>query len=402
MTEIEELDNLLITLKKYNLPISPILEYAIKEKMAEFPEQDNSCKTIQENKNEDEMVSHRTSDIVATIDQIQEAEPSLNPLRIVNYGKRSIAVVGETKPHKDALKAMGGYFVLHSQWGPAWIFRSKKYEQIQTYINGDTSTVHSGEQNDNEFSSHKSSSRYIIRVKYPNGRVFCSELVWETLVDVVKYAGPRNVQQLNITCMGDNLVSERMNPNPLYRSAQKRIEDNLLVCTYSSTDTKYKQISIINQSLQLGLKVDKIYTNDESQSQARWPENNITTTKSYNSRRRGNSYSFEGGIAHNKRRFVFEVVKYYIHSNPSISYDELIKQFPPELNYNKANGVIQLYSNVKRKCEINHKTQNYFFLKPEDIIELSDGTKVVVHSQWGDDFSNFLEVARKLYQVQVL
>ena len=397
MTEIEELDNLLVTLKKYNLPISPILEYAIKEKMAEFPEQDNSCNTIQEDKNEDEMFAHGTTDIVSTMDKIQD-----NPLRIVNYGKRSIAVVGKTKPHKDALKAMGGYFVFHSQWGPAWIFRSKKYEQIQAYINGDTSTVLSGEQNDKDFSSHKRYSRYIIRVKYPNGRVFCSEIVWETLVDVVKYAGPRNVQQLNITCMGDNLVSERMNPNPLYRSAQKRIEDNLLVCTYSSTDTKYKQIAIINQNLQLGLRVDKIYTNDESQSQTRWSENSIATARSNNSRRRGKSYSFEGVIAHNKRRFVFEVVKYYIHSNPSISYDELIKQFPPELNYNKANGVIQLYSNVERKCEINHKTRNYFFLKPEDILELSDGTKVVVHSQWGDDFSNFLEVARKLYQVQVM
>lgn len=42
---------------------------------------------------------------------------------------------------------------------------------------------------------------------------------------------------------------------------------------------------------------------------------------------------------------------------------------------------------------------NIFFLKDEEIIQLSNGQKVVVHSQWGEDFDKFLEVAKSLYKV---
>ena len=38
MTEREELENILKLIKKYNLPLSPILEYAIMEKIEEYPE----------------------------------------------------------------------------------------------------------------------------------------------------------------------------------------------------------------------------------------------------------------------------------------------------------------------------------------------------------------------------
>lgn len=125
------------------------------------------------------------------------AKPA-NDLRIVDFGERSIAVVGDTKPHKDALRAMGGYFMIRTQWGPAWTFPNKKRERIQAYIEGDTSVVSQWEDKNQEESVKRSSARYIIHVKYPNGSEFSSNLVWETLVDVVNYAGPERVKQLNI------------------------------------------------------------------------------------------------------------------------------------------------------------------------------------------------------------
>ena len=182
------------------------------------------------------------------------AKPA-NDLRIVDFGERSIAVVGDTKPHKDALRAMGGYFMIRTQWGPAWTFPNKKRERIQAYIEGDTSVVSQWEDKNQEESVKRSSARYIIHVKYPNGSEFSSNLVWETLVDVVNYAGPERVKQLNIICMGDNLVSSRLNDSPIYRAAQKDIGRGLYVCTYSSTDVKFKQIERINRELQLGLIV---------------------------------------------------------------------------------------------------------------------------------------------------
>lgn len=42
MTDIEELKQVLKTLNKFNLPISPILEYAIKEKVEQLSSKDES------------------------------------------------------------------------------------------------------------------------------------------------------------------------------------------------------------------------------------------------------------------------------------------------------------------------------------------------------------------------
>ena len=106
--------------------------------------------------------------------------------------------------------------------------------------------------------SPKRQRKYIIRVVFPDNRVSCSKMVWETLVEVVRYAGAENVMKLNIIIMGDNLVSTELNPNERYRVGQKEVEPGLYVCTYSSTDTKYDQIRKINRDLGLGLKIEKV------------------------------------------------------------------------------------------------------------------------------------------------
>ena len=106
--------------------------------------------------------------------------------------------------------------------------------------------------------SHKRQRKYIIRVVFPDNHVSCSKMVWETLVDVVRYAGAQNVMKLGIIIMGDNLVSTELNPNERYRVGQKEVEPGLYVCTYSSTDTKYDQIRKINRDLSLGLKIEKV------------------------------------------------------------------------------------------------------------------------------------------------
>lgn len=99
--------------------------------------------------------------------------------------------------------------------------------------------------------------KYIIRVIFPDNHVSCNKMVLETLLDVVRYAGPRNVQKLGINIMRGNLVSSELNENERYRIGQKEIEPGLYVCTYSSTDTKYDQIKTINRLLKLGLKIEK-------------------------------------------------------------------------------------------------------------------------------------------------
>ncbi len=256
MTPREELELILTLIKKHSLPLSPILEYAIKEKMEQYVDtvkgiDDKSTNTSTQSVS---FQSNKESMDTALVDVPTDS------MKIVDYGDRSIAVIGETKPHKEDLKSLGGYFVFRTQWGPAWVFSAKKRDKIQAYIDGNVSVVSTSLKGLNENDHRKSRSRYIISVKYPNGRVFCSNIVWETLVDVIKYAGPKRVMDLNINCMGDNLVSPRLNSNYTYRSAQKDIGGGLYVCAYSSTDIKYRQIIKINVKLKLGLKIKKIDT----------------------------------------------------------------------------------------------------------------------------------------------
>lgn len=395
MKEREELELILNLIRKYNLPLSPILEYAIKEKMEEYPNDEQPTTSDNDEITEKDTIASNKKTISEIPDDI-----SSNELRIVDFGERSIAVVGNTKPHKDALRAMGGYFMIRTQWGPAWIFPNKKRERIKAYIDGDTSVVDHWENSSQEESLKRSSSRYIIHVKYPNGSEFSSNLVWETLVDVVKYAEPELVQQLNITCMGDNLVSSRLNENPLYRSAQKDIGRGLYVCTYSSTDTKFKQIERINQELQLGLIVEKVYIDENGNSQVKRDDEPYTWSELKSGSRDRTKYSFEGGQLLSKRRFVLEVVKYYVRCHPHISYESLIRVFPATLHSNKSNGVIKRYNDVAKQVALNPDVRNRFFMKDDEVITLSNGMKVVVHNQWGDDFDKFLKVAERLYAVK--
>lgn len=389
MKEREELELILNLMRKYNLPLSPILEYAIKEKMEEYPVEQQIAVIDNDKKAEENIVGN--GEVLSNDIPIESMS---GELRIVDYGEHTIAVVGDTKPHKDALKSLGGFFVYRTQWGPAWVFRDKKRGIVQAYIDGDTSVI-TREENDEkqEETQKKRVSRYIIRVKYPDGRVFDSNLVWETLVDVIKYAGPENVEQLNILCMGDNLVSSRLNENPIYRSAQKEIGRGLYVCTYSSTETKYKQIVRINLDCRLGLEVEKVYIDEDGNTRTTSLED-LPTKKEI-----GNSNKDIKSL--NKRRLVLETVRYYVRLHPQVSYETLIRVFPASLNYNQANGVIKRYDDVLKKCSLNPRTRNYFFLKDDEIIQLSNGLKVVVHSQWGDDFDKFLKVAKSLFNVTI-
>lgn len=100
--------------------------------------------------------------------------------------------------------------------------------------------------------------KYNIRVTFPDKHVSYNKMVWETLMEVVRYAGPEKVRELEIIVMGGNLVSSELLENERYRVGQKEVKPGLYVNTYSSTDTKYEQIKKINRSLNLGLIVEKV------------------------------------------------------------------------------------------------------------------------------------------------
>ena len=112
-----------------------------------------------------------------------------------------------------------------------------------------------------EYSSKTKGTRqkkYIIRVVFPDNHAVCHRIVGDTLCEVVKFAGPRRVQELGIYLMGVNLVSETLSENERYRVGQKEVAPGLYCCTYSSSDTKLQQIKTINKELNLGLRIEKV------------------------------------------------------------------------------------------------------------------------------------------------
>jgi hypothetical protein len=55
-------------------------------------------------------------------------------LTIKDYSDKAIAVYGETRPHKDALKELGGRFNPHLKDGAGWIFSKSKTDAVKAYI----------------------------------------------------------------------------------------------------------------------------------------------------------------------------------------------------------------------------------------------------------------------------
>jgi hypothetical protein len=88
-----------------------------------------------------------------------------------------------------------------------------------------------------------------------------------------------------------------------------------------------------------------------------------------------------------------------VNSHPDISYEELEKRFPPTLHSRSMYGVFRKYDDIIAKIQNQPDLQKRFFLEPEKLITLNDGTKICVYNQWGNDFERFLQVARQLYTI---
>lgn len=100
------------------------------------------------------------------------------------------------------------------------------------------------------------STRQKIKVIFPDGRTIQPNKVLEALVEVVKYAGPERVRNLNITICADNLVLKE--PKQRYAKPCKPVSNGWFVNTCSDTQTKYEQIKYISDNLKLNLEITLI------------------------------------------------------------------------------------------------------------------------------------------------
>lgn len=95
-----------------------------------------------------------------------------------------------------------------------------------------------------------------IKITFPNGRTITPHIVLDALLEVIKFAKPERVMQLNILKDGENIVSIGEHRNSLAES--KSIGNRYYVNTHSSTLDKFNIIKTISDRLGLNLLVELI------------------------------------------------------------------------------------------------------------------------------------------------
>lgn len=73
-------------------------------------------------------------------EQKQEIETKKGEVKILKYSKKSIAVIGDTKPIKDTLKSLGGKFNPRLTCGSGWVFPLAKLDELTEALTKDTPT----------------------------------------------------------------------------------------------------------------------------------------------------------------------------------------------------------------------------------------------------------------------
>jgi len=111
-------------------------------------------------------------------------------------------------------------------------------------------------------------------------------------------------------------------------------------------------------------------------------------------------YSIDGSEPLKKRRFVLAVIRKFVGNHPGITYEQLKERFPDSLSGSPLHGVFRPYEEILGRLQTQPDLEKRFFLEPEDLITLSDGTRLTVYNQWGKHFPNFLEVATQLHEVE--
>lgn len=65
----------------------------------------------------------------------EKVEVPAGEIQVIDYSERAFAVIGDTKPIKEELKALGGKFNARLSCGPGWIFSKKNLEKVQQALN---------------------------------------------------------------------------------------------------------------------------------------------------------------------------------------------------------------------------------------------------------------------------
>ena len=199
MSKLEDIYTLERLLKEYNLPVSTILDYEIKQKIEEFSSYNEST---------DDMLPN----------EVKEKDDS-----------------SEVKPLSEKFEEL-----------------TNPLKETESEIITD-STVRTKTDLPSEKKS-KNRGGKIIRVTRPDRTVIQYHKAAATISQTIKEIGAEKVATVHISVDGMNLVN--LGGNPLYPSAQYDVGNGFFVNTHSNTEAKARYLRQIFKTLNLDWKVE--------------------------------------------------------------------------------------------------------------------------------------------------
>lgn len=192
MTKNEELNLLLEIMRKYDLPVSPILEFAIRSKM--------------DDSSSDDVIIPEVSSMVSDIDSVQASE---------------ISTIEMPFQHSNV------------------ILVEKTDTDYRTRMSDTT---------------RKNRKKTRLRVTRPDGSIIEDSKATVTLAMTIQEIGVERVRSLNLSLDGMNLIL--IGENTLYPSQQYYLGDGYYLNTHSSTDRKKYHLEKMFKALGLEWKVE--------------------------------------------------------------------------------------------------------------------------------------------------
>lgn len=94
----------------------------------------------------------------------------------------------------------------------------------------------------------------LIRVTFPNGKMFCYKNVTSTMIAALNEIGEERFPEIKLELCHLPLLSKEV--YPMYKDYMKPICDGWFLNSQSNSDGKYLQLKAINEQLNLGLKIE--------------------------------------------------------------------------------------------------------------------------------------------------
>lgn len=192
MTKNEELNLLLEIMRKYDLPVSPILEFAIRSKM--------------DDSSSDDVIIPEVSSMRSDIDSVQASE---------------ISTIEMPFQHSNVMLV------------------EKTETDYRTRMSDTT---------------RKNRKKTRLRVTRPDGSIIEESKATITLAMTIQEIGVERVRSLNLSLDGMNLIL--IGENTLYPSQQYYLGDGYYLNTHSSTDRKKYHLEKMFKALGLEWKVE--------------------------------------------------------------------------------------------------------------------------------------------------